>query len=236
MKLKIILVCLIATLSPAIAGSFLSTKIIEKHFEWFENNFDNVADGILSDNQIAEAKTKQFCVKNLVNFEAIKNKNFEQIYSIFLFMGGSALCLSDQESFWIGITEKLYKSGKNYDNIEYMECLQMEFKKTQPNSRLLRNFNYKLTNQDIKMCEEIKEIREIKEIINKNERKYSKFNELTCGSFDDRAALEFILNFLVLTTENDDDEVHLEIKRIASEIREKVRKIVDCMKNKLDSQ
>ena len=57
---------------------------------------------------------------------------------------------------------------------------------------------------------------------------------MSCGLVDYRKALKFAFNMLVLTTENDEMEVELEMRRIGNGIKKTVALTVDCIKNNLD--
>lgn len=236
MKLIIILLSIFAVLSSATAESVIPTGIFQDLFANFSSQIDDIPEVILSKNEVAEIKSKLNCVMNKINYEDNKNKTIEEVTSTYLFIGAAALCMSDQVTFWKNAADKLLTMAKHQNtiHIDHVECLQLEFRKYQPNSRLLRNFNPNVTKEEVDMCTGISEIQEIKDLTRYFDLMSGGFSELTCGSVSYKKALEFAINILLLTTEQDDNEVDLEMKRIATEVNEKVIKMVDCIKGNLD--
>lgn len=173
-----------------------------------------------------------------MNFQVNKNKKMEQNKLKILILGASVLCLSDQEKFFMNVTEKLFGMAKTYtvNNVEYIECLQMKLKMSQANLRILRNFNYELTDEDINFCEDAPEIEQIINSINQTEKRYGRFNELSCGALNSEKTFEYVINFVVLATISDEEEVNYELETLAHKIREQAGNIVDCLRNNIERQ
>ena len=235
MKSSIILTYLFTTSSLVTARIVRPVRPLSYQHELYEENFDKDVQEFLTKDELAEINAKESCVRYQMNFEGLKDKKLEPIKLKILILSASALCLTDQEKFFKNFAEHLYKIANSYTNIEYMECLQLEFKKIQPNSRILRNFTYELTDEDIKFCETVPEIKEIEDAINNFEIKYCRFYEMSCGALNSRKVYEYALNLIVLRTVDDDEEVTYELERLGHIIRQKVMYIVDCLKASLEN-
>ncbi|KAL7012376.1 hypothetical protein ACKWTF_014809 [Chironomus riparius] len=235
MKSSIISTYLIITSSLVTARIVRILRPLAYQHELYDENFDKDVQEFFTKDDLAEIYAKESCVQYQMNFEGLKDKKLEPIKLKILILSASALCLTDQEKFFKSLAENLYKIANSFDNIEYMECLQLEFKKIQPSSRILRNFTYELTDEDIKFCEKAPEIKEIEDVIDRFQIKYCRFYEMSCGALSTRKAYELAVNLIVLRTVEDDEEVTYELERLGHVFREKVMNILECMKISLDN-
>ena len=206
-------------------------------FQKFVKELDEIPEQILSKDEVAEIKDKLYCVTNKIDFKENQNKTIEEVTSTYLFIGAGGLCMSDQVTFWRNAADKLYTMAKSQETvrIDHIECLQWQFSKFQPNSRLLRNFDANMTQADIDMCKGTDEIIQIKSLVRYFDLMSGGFSELTCGSVNNKIALELALNVLLLTDELDQKEVDREMKRIADEVKQKAIITVDCIKDNLEN-
>ncbi|KAL7012377.1 hypothetical protein ACKWTF_014810 [Chironomus riparius] len=236
MKLLIILPCILAVLSPVAADSVLEQGIFGDLFQQFVKELDEIPEVILSKAEVAEIKDKLYCITNKINLKENQNKTIEQVTSTYLFIGAGAMCMSDQVTFWKNAADKLYTFAKSQESIriDHIECLQWQFSKFQPNSRLLRNFDANITQADVNMCKKVNQDQQLKGLVRYFDLMSGGFSELTCGSVNNKIALELAINVLLLVDEKDQKEVDREMKRIADEVKQKVIIMVDCIKDNLD--
>lgn len=237
MKLLVILSCLFAVLSLVTAQESLpAVGNFGELFANFTRDLEEIPEEIITKDEAAEIKSRIPCVMNKINFNDNKNRTIEETTSTYLFIGAGAMCMSDQVTFWKNAADKLYTMTKNQQtvHIDHIECLQWVYSKLQPSSRLLRNFNANINQEDIKMCQELDQVDQIKHLVRYFDILSGGFSELSCGSVNNKIALEFVINVFPLTYEQDQREVDREMKRIADIIKQKVIIMVECIKDNLD--
>lgn len=238
MKLIIILIiCSFSIISSEFSAANISTKeTLSVKFRMLENYLNSVEQDNPFYNAILEAKSKLFCIKNQLNFEKNKDKELNEPESLILFVGAGVKCLSNQDNIWRNIVNTIYYTSKNQFDIEYTECLQMEYKKLEPNSRLLRDFKIDNMTKAVSMCEQVQEIKMIEDSINEQSEQFVELSELTCGLIDNRVLMKFVLNLELLEIEHDENEVEMELSRLQKYLKQLATDVFDCARNRVDSR